>query len=219
MDSDQSKTDPSQAFLRVVETDVAVLKAIKSEEYHNENRSFSSSISSREGEKLRHQFSLEDHSTAVDNIPVNENSCDETRSISKSKSNSTNCNDETAIAITNQLKRRGSLNITTLLAERASIIESITWLGRHVPRCVMRDLSKEAMRLHKKQDLTLVMPSQQIYRASLLFIDISGFTKLSLLLDIESLSKVRKSHILHFNKLFYAVGLTLISYTSNLSSI
>ena len=76
--------------------------------------------------------------------------------------------------------------------DKRSLKESISWLERHVPRCVMRDLTREVLRLNTKEKKYLVMPHAQTYKAALLFIDMSGFTKLSLLLDLESLSKVRQ---------------------------
>lgn len=81
-------------------------------------------------------------------------------------------------------------NINSLLLERASLIQSITWLGRHVPSCVMQDVIKEVSHIYKREESRLIMPHAQIYKAALLFIDMSGFTQLSLLLDLESLSKV-----------------------------
>ncbi len=74
--------------------------------------------------------------------------------------------------------------------ERDSIIESIEWLARHVPRCVMKDLSLDALRYQRDEETKLTMPYANTYSAALLFVDMSGFTKLSQMLDLESLSKV-----------------------------
>jgi hypothetical protein len=102
-------------------------------------------------------------------------------------------------AVLRKDRKVSSLQSTSLLAERVSVIESITWLGRHVPRCVIRDISREVLRIDQKEDSFLVMPYVQTYRAALLFIDMSGFTKLSLLLDLESLSKVRAIHSIDYS--------------------
>lgn len=68
------------------------------------------------------------------------------------------------------------------------VIDSIRWMSGHIPRCVLQDLTRHAMLSQKK--IMPKMPYAQTYRAALLFIDMSGFTKLSQLLDVESLSKV-----------------------------
>ncbi len=112
-----------------------------------------------------------------------------------------------------------SSNAFGSLAERATIIKSINWLSRHVPQCVLSDLNGEILQLTKsaldmkkslksKSDdnytdgkLASIMESLNVkppmempyateYKAALLFIDMSGFTKISQELDVESLSKV-----------------------------
>lgn len=87
---------------------------------------------------------------------------------------------------------RSSNRSKALNQDDSSVIESIRWMSSHVPRCVMQDLTKEAMLVHKRENSMSKMPFAQTYRAALLFIDMSGFTQLSQLLDVESLSKVRK---------------------------
>jgi len=86
------------------------------------------------------------------------------------------------------------------LAKRASIVDSVKWLGRHVPCCVLHTIHKEALAV--KHDISLPiaslksrLPTSNTYQAALLFIDMSGFTKLSQALDVESLSKVSKNDV------------------------
>ena len=88
------------------------------------------------------------------------------------------------------LPQNSRMTSRTYHPKRSSIIKSINRLGRHVPRCVVNDLSKEVSRLERSEQPMLVLPYARTYRAALLLIDMSGFTKLSLLLDVESLSKV-----------------------------
>lgn len=75
-------------------------------------------------------------------------------------------------------------------SERDSLIDSIQWLSRHVPRCVSKDLSNDALRYQNGQDTVLEVPFANTYSAALLFVDMSGFTKLSQMLDLDNLSKV-----------------------------
>lgn len=79
----------------------------------------------------------------------------------------------------------------SIIQERLLMIKSIRWMSGHVPRCVMQDLTKQVMLGHEGDSTMSKMPYAKTYRAALLFIDMSGFTKLSQLLDLESLSKVR----------------------------
>lgn len=84
------------------------------------------------------------------------------------------------------------------LAKRASIVDSINWLGRHVPCCVLCTIHKEALAVEQDISLPIAslksrLPTSESYQAALLFIDMSGFTKLSQALDVESLSKVSKN--------------------------
>jgi len=151
------------------------------------------------------------------------------------------------------LVRKGCVSTARALSLRAKIIESIIWLGRHMPRCVLAQLidaipynkresangndlgykyhsyrskttqigygerdeekkpraftrqspyspnSKASSRrlldnLTKNHDVKMgfainPLPNVDKYQSALLFIDISGFTALSVLLDVESLSK------------------------------
>ena len=129
-------------------------------------------------------------------------------------------------------------NTDDILKKRASIIESIQWLGRHVPQCVLmhlhdqmlpaRELDPREEKREKQEEMQLChkhhsiqqcrievnsrcateqsknvaksdsriqrqikIPHATKYKAALLFIDMSGFTKISQQLDVESLSKVR----------------------------
>jgi hypothetical protein len=86
------------------------------------------------------------------------------------------------------------------LAERASTVDSINWLGRHVPCCVLSTIHKEALAVEQDISLPIAslksrLPTSESYQAALLFIDMSGFTKLSQALDVESLSKVSKNDV------------------------
>ena len=91
------------------------------------------------------------------------------------------------------------LSLGVSLAKRAGVIESINWLGRHVPTCVLSEISKDVLCRtgtdvladSRKTKKTMELPHAIRYEAALLFIDMSGFTKLSQSLDVESLSKVR----------------------------
>ena len=105
-----------------------------------------------------------------------------------------------------------------LLTERSSLINSITWLERHVPKCVMSDLREEVIRIHNNEKSMLKMPYAQTYSAALLFVDMSGFTQLCLLLDLESLSRVRTQHA--FNEelktfLYFSFKLLIYLYLLN----
>lgn len=112
--------------------------------------------------------------------------------------------DEAAAGFSSNMVEHVGNGFANLLMERAALTDSIKWLGRHVPGRVMSDLTGEVMRIHnkrgnddhrKKKDTCvqadMVIPHSQIYKAALLFVDISGFTKLSLMLGLESLSRVR----------------------------
>ncbi len=78
------------------------------------------------------------------------------------------------------------------LLKRATIIESINWLGRHVPSCALNEISQHVVKFGDKtgEAAPMLLPHVSSYSSALLFIDMSGFTKLSQLLDVESLSKV-----------------------------
>jgi hypothetical protein len=87
---------------------------------------------------------------------------------------------------------RATTNSISLTKTRASIIDSIEWLGRHVPCCVLSQISHEVLYYKKGNPMehNFRMPYAVPYEAALLFVDMSGFTKLSQSLDVESLSKV-----------------------------
>jgi hypothetical protein len=120
---------------------------------------------------------------------------------------------EAAGIISNVMQSEGAAtNITKLLLDRVELIRSMTWLGSHIPNCVLRDLTMETMETmetmrmqnessniggittsnhnEKQEEPEMKIPYSQDYEAAMLFVDISGFTKLSQLLDLESLSKV-----------------------------
>ncbi len=87
------------------------------------------------------------------------------------------------------------IQLVPTLAERAATIESIKWLGRHIPRCTLRQIS-EHVNKESIEGTTMSLPHVSYYQAALLFIDMSGFTKLSQQLNVESLSQV--SNIYNF---------------------
>jgi len=98
--------------------------------------------------------------------------------------------------------------------ERSCMVETTQSLGRHVPACVMAQLTCETLRLaeteestcsskakygfpmssHSKASIPMEMPHATQYEAALLFVDMSGFTKISQKLDVESLSKAINSY-------------------------
>ncbi len=111
--------------------------------------------------------------------------------------------------------------------ERTPVLESIYWLGRHVPHCVLENISHEAKdpysisnwqtpnneqelrrsltkavslkslqssKKSNRDDPQRRLPHKKGYKAALLFIDMSGFTKISQDLDVESLSKAINSY-------------------------
>lgn len=104
--------------------------------------------------------------------------------------------DEVAMMMSKMISSKsGNTEDNTLglsLVKRAAIIESIKWLGRHVPGCALDQLSQHVDNLSKKSygNKRMELPHASEYQAALLFIDMSGFTKLSQHLDVESLSKV-----------------------------
>lgn len=95
------------------------------------------------------------------------------------------------------MHRRNSLGLE--LAKRNATINSIKWLGRHIPTCALSQISDEVLQLTKNDgdQKPIELPRATTYRSALLFIDMSGFTKLSQNLDVENLSKV--SYFLHIN--------------------
>ncbi len=76
--------------------------------------------------------------------------------------------------------------------EKQLNIISIKWMSGYVPRCVLQDLTEQAMVGRNIDSDSSRMPYSQTHDAALLFIDMSGFTKLSQMLDVENLSKVRR---------------------------
>lgn len=88
----------------------------------------------------------------------------------------------------------GSSIFGETLAKRAVTIDAIHRYSRHVPNCVLKDIYSEATLADTNVDIAQsnATPKSQKYQAALLFIDMSGFTKLSQALDVESLSKVSR---------------------------
>ena len=110
------------------------------------------------------------------------------------------------------------LNAGISIAERNTLKESIMRFSSHIPKCVVADLvadvlneqDAEAVRRrssgsfpetedtqrrrssHKRSSARkpMVIPHAVRYECALLFVDISGFTAISRILDVESLSKV-----------------------------
>jgi len=111
-----------------------------------------------------------------------------------------------------------SIQIGETLIERAALTESIDWLSRHVPRCVLTSLKEDAIsmvqgsqqqsgtpkrsilkRIMSKSIVSpvgkiMALPHAHTYQAALLFVDISGFTSLSQGLDLNTLSKSINSY-------------------------
>lgn len=96
------------------------------------------------------------------------------------------------------LSRQGSSIFGKTLAKRAVTIDAIHRYSRHVPNCVLKDIYSEATLADTNVEIAQsnTTPKSQKYQAALLFIDMSGFTKLSQALDVESLSKVSRSKCL-----------------------
>lgn len=96
------------------------------------------------------------------------------------------------------LSRQGSSIMGETLAKRAVTIDAIHRYSRHVPNCVLKDIYSEATLADTNVEIAQsnTTPKSQKYQAALLFIDMSGFTKLSQALDVESLSKVSRSKCL-----------------------
>jgi len=113
-------------------------------------------------------------------------------------------------------QRRNSASSTYSVTERASIIDSINWLGRHVPQCVIKQLTNEVMQTPSQANIChnrrafcfwrkasndklaqtshMKMPHGTQYEAAFLFIDMSGFTKLSQKLTVDNFSKAINSY-------------------------
>lgn len=149
-------------------------------------------------------------------------------------------NNDQLTKLMNFVSKKGSSRVTKVLAARTAIINSIIQLGRHIPKCVLRQLideitlSKQGAELEnhicqstpieieehegkeisnitqatsrrkldtiaRKKDARLgfvhmELPYVEKYQCALLFIDISGFTALSNLLDVERFSDVVNSY-------------------------
>ncbi len=85
-----------------------------------------------------------------------------------------------------KLMKKHAAAVSKILIERSKISESICWLARHVPYCVLKDLLHDV-----EEGLSIALPYTSYRRCALLFVDISGFTKLSQILSVENLSKVK----------------------------
>ena len=84
-------------------------------------------------------------------------------------------------------------NLESSALGRAAIIQSIRWLSRHLPRYALNQIRQHVvnhMNGTASKESPMTLPFVSSYRAALLFVDMSGFTKLSQHLDVESLSKV-----------------------------
>ena len=163
--SDHSQTEPAQAFVHIIDDEV---KEMQGNNNHNQDSMSSSKLPLNIGSDFSQFHEFEQTST-------------ETKAEIEESSPS---------KILDHVEEGSSYNITHLLTERLNLIESIHLLGRHSPQCVMNDLQHEVLRISKHQTSQMHIPHAKIYEAALLFIDMSGFTKLSQLLDLESLSKV-----------------------------
>lgn len=180
MHSDQSQLQEyDQAFVRMVDLDVNRPSSRVGDDSHSMSSSISSSF--LDSCELHGQLSM---SPSLDDADIIQSNYSADSEIS--------CEgDEVAGFMSNVASSNGAQNITNLLMKRASIVESITLLGNHVPKCVMHDLTLEVLRKQKRMEQSkLIIPHSQTYSAALLFVDISGFTKLSLLMNLESLSRV-----------------------------
>jgi hypothetical protein len=76
-----------------------------------------------------------------------------------------------------------SSNTSTSKEQRLQ--ESIQWFSRHIPQCILPTLL--LFQQHNKLTLPYISSTHD---AALLFVDISGFTELSTLLDVEHFSQV-----------------------------
>ena len=148
--------------------------------------------------------------------------------------------DEKARMIANLMKNHGNF-VSASLVERSNLIQSVGWLSRHVPGCVLKFLidSVHRAREEKRQcsernddlvfkrgmdynfdesdasDIALesfeelndvtpnapqihhidnTLPIAKTHQCALLFVDMSGFTKISTMLDVESLSDAINSY-------------------------
>jgi len=152
--------------------------------------SFCSSISSLDGNDNSSR-SQPSSNNIVDNLPFEKNSSSSTTKSVSTPSKLTSDGEEPGIMHAIMMRRGslGSVEISNMIEERSNIIESIHWLGRHVPRCVLRDLTTSVSCLTEDGDPAIGLPLASTYTGALLFIDMSGFTKLSLMLDLNRLSR------------------------------
>lgn len=111
--------------------------------------------------------------------------------------------------------RRNTSSSISEVTDRSSIIDSINWLGRHVPQCVIKQLTNEVMQTSSQANIChkgrgfffwrkssddsiaqmsdMDMPHGTQYEAAFLLIDMSGFTKLSQKLTVDHFSMVREN--------------------------
>jgi len=181
----------------------------------DEDASCSSSVSS-----LGHVSHLDPILDHVKETPAFRRDEQSERTINSHKDTADN-GDDIAKMMTDMVAGKSILSLGVSLAQRAAVVESINWLARHVPRCVLSQICRETLWLNSSstnqtRDTDVIrprrrgsivnipardterslqnpmeLPNVKRYEAALLFIDISGFTKLAQLLDVESLSKVR----------------------------
>lgn len=175
-DIEQSLASQAEAFVKTVERELQAIEAMQSSIEHDssDSHSFASSISSR----------IDDQDGIVQ-ATAKRNLMDDLQNNFQETSLST---------VTDHITNTNfPATIEELHKARTVLSDSINILGRHVPGCVVRDLTLEALDISKDQNQLrhkLVMPHSQHYQAALLFVDMSGFTKLAQLLDLESLSRV-----------------------------
>ena len=162
-------------------------------ESEGSDKSFSSSISS-----------LGHHGTDFEIDMPKLRDCEETQDCTVDGTGGQDNDDETAMMMSKILSTQSRLGrkestFGISLLKRATIIESIKWLGRHVPGCALNEICQHVFNLANKSTETtpMVFPHVSRYSSALLFIDMSGFTKLSQHLDVESLSKVSLSIFRH----------------------
>lgn len=92
---------------------------------------------------------------------------------------------------------RASITIGSSLMNQASRKLSIKKLSMHVPACVLKKLTKDMIKSQnieegeeKHEADSQCEDNVEVYQGALLFVDMSGFTKLSQALEVEELSKV-----------------------------
>jgi len=77
------------------------------------------------------------------------------------------------------------------LTDHEKLIASIDWLKDHVPVCVLNQLGQENKKLGLSSN---ELPHKSNHESALLFVDVAGFTHLSLIVDPEQLSKIINSY-------------------------